>query len=219
MRGGFRLGHCPPASRGRSLSLPYNGCMETIAIIAAARQGLRQPWRRRVACGKRAKARTRRETRAKTGAATSRSWCSRPTSAWGAPSWQRATGGATFRNAQVEAGLYRNAAFVAAAFEALEARCCGQRRAGAFEDAGEGACEGAGGRTSCRGRVDRSRLWGQGRFWQRQARPLPRGAGMAAPDGAERSRIPLPGGSRARFLCDLGAHVARRGGGAALSAG
>ena len=35
-------------------------------------------------------------------------------------------GRCNFSNAQVEAGLYRNAAFVAAAFEALEARCGGR---------------------------------------------------------------------------------------------
>ena len=41
-------------------------------------------------------------------------------------------GRCNFSNAQVEAGLYRNAAFVAAAFEALEARCCRAKAARAL---------------------------------------------------------------------------------------
>ena len=112
-------------------------------------------------------------------------------------------GRCNFSNAQVEAGLYRNAAFVAAAFEALEARCCGQRRAGAFEDAGEGACEGAGGRTSCRAELT-ARGYGGKAASGSAGKAAPEGAGMAAPDGANGAASPCPEDPVHAFFADLG---------------
>ena len=112
-------------------------------------------------------------------------------------------GRCNFSNAQVEAGLYRNAAFVAAAFEALEARCGGQRRAAAFEDAGEGACEGAGGRTSCRAELTARGYGGKAASGSAGKAAL-EGAGMAAPDCANGAASPCPEDPVHAFFADLG---------------